>query len=154
TIALALADAGADVAVTWVDYKVGAIETCRLVTERGRRTAMVRLDLSDTASIAPAVDAVIAELNRLDILVNNAGWNAGVPFRDLDGLTVDIWDRIQDVNLRGPFFLARAAARHLRSRGAGRVVKVAWGAGLGRAGSGIAYSVVTAGLHQRSGCWP
>ena len=151
-IALALADAGANVAVTWVDYKEGAIETCRRVAERGRRTAMVQLDLNDTASIAPAVDAVIAELGRLDILVNNAGWNAGVPFRDLDGLTVDIWDRIQDVNLRGPFFLARAAARHLRSRGAGRIVNVASVAGLRPAGSSIAYAVAKAGLIHLTRC--
>src|SRR5438270_13700760 len=112
-IALALAEAGADVAVTWIDYKDGALETCRRVTERGRRTAMVQLDLSDTAAIAPAVETMVGELGRLDVLVNNAGWNTGVPFRDLDALTADIWDHIQDVNLRGPFFLARAAARHL-----------------------------------------
>ena len=151
-IALALAGAGADVAVTFVDYKDGAVETCRRVAERGRRATMVRLDVSDTAAAAPAVEDVVAELGRLDILVNNAGWNAGVPFRDLDGLTVDIWDRIQDVNLRGPFFLARAAAPHLRARGAGRIVNVASVAGLRPAGSSIAYAVAKAGLIHLTRC--
>src|SRR5438445_3397392 len=101
-IAIALAEAGADVAVTWVGYREGASETCRQVEKRGRRTAMIQLDQSDPAAIAPAVDEAAAALGRLDVLVNNAGWNAGVPFRDLEGMTVDLWDRINDVNLRGP----------------------------------------------------
>src|SRR5207244_6714860 len=122
------------------------------VTDRGRRTAMVQLDLSATAAIAPAVETMAGELGRLDVLVNNAGWNTGVPFRDLDALTADIWDHIQDVNLRGPFFLARAAARHLRSRGAGRVVNVASVAGLRPAGRSIAYAAAQAGLIQLPRC--
>jgi 3-oxoacyl-[acyl-carrier protein] reductase len=151
-IALALAGAGADVAVTFVDYKDGALETCRRVAAQGRRATMVRLDVSDTAAAAPAVEDVVSELGRLDILVNNAGWNVGVPFRDLDGLTPDIWNHIQDVNLRGPFFLARAAAPHLRARGAGRIVNVASVAGLRPAGSSIAYAVAKAGLIHLTRC--
>jgi 3-oxoacyl-[acyl-carrier protein] reductase len=137
-IALALADAGADVAVTWIDYKDGAAGTCRRVAARGRRPAMTQLDQSDTAAIEPAIASVVDELGRLDILVNNAGWNVGVPFRD--------------VNLRGPFFLARAAARHLRAHGAGRIVNVASVAGLRPAGSSIAYAVAKAGLIHLTRC--
>jgi len=151
-IALALADAGADVAVTWIDSKDRASGTCRRVAARGRRTAMTQLDQSDTASIEAAIETVVDEFGRLDILVNNAGWNAGVPFRDLDALTVDIWDHIHDVNLRGPFFLARAAARHLRARGAGRIVNVASVAGLRPAGSSIAYAVAKAGVIHLTRC--
>jgi 3-oxoacyl-[acyl-carrier protein] reductase len=151
-IALALADGGADVAVTWIDYKDGAAGTCRRIAVRGRRTAMIQLDQSDTASIDAAIDTVLGEMGRLDILVNNAGWNVGVPFRDLDGLTVDVWDHIHDVNLRGPFLLVRAAARHLRAHGAGRVVNVASVAGLRPAGSSIAYAVAKAGLIHLTRC--
>ena len=151
-IAVALADAGADVAVTWIDHKDGAAKTCRRVARRGQRAAMVQLDVSDTTSIAPAVDTVLAEFGRLDILVNNAGWNVGVPFRDLEALTVEIWNHIQDVNLRGPFFLARAAAPHLRARGAGRMVNVASVAGLRPAGSSIAYAVAKAGVIHLTRC--
>src|SRR5438445_105823 len=116
------------------------------------RTAMVQLDQRDAAAIAPVVDTAAAELGRLDVLVNNAGWNIGVPFRDLDGLTADLWDHINEVNLRGPFFLARAAARHLRARGAGRIVNVASVAGLRPAGSSIAYAVSKAGLIHLTRC--
>ena len=133
-IAVALAEAGADVAVTWVGHEAGAIETIRQVTARGRRSAMVQLDQSDPAAIGPAVQAVVSALGQLDILVNNAGWNIGIPFRDLDALTVETWDRIQDVNTRGPFLLAQASARHLRARGAGRIVNIASVAGLRPAG--------------------
>src|SRR5204863_10210469 len=75
-----------------------------------------------------------------------------VAFCELDGLTVHVWDRVQEVNLRGPFFLARAAARHLRARGAGRIVNVASVAGLRPAGSSIAYAVSKAGLIHLTRC--
>ena len=129
-IALALAEAGADVAVTWVGHREGAVETSREVERRGRRAAMLRLDQADPAAIGPAVEEAVAALGRLDVLVNNAGWNTGIPFRDLEALTDEIWDHINDINLRGPFLLARAAARHLRARGTGRIVNVASVAGL------------------------
>jgi 3-oxoacyl-[acyl-carrier protein] reductase len=151
-IAIALAEAGADVAVTWVGYKDGAVETCRLVEARGRRTAMVQLDQADPAAAAPAVEEAARALGGLDVLVNNAGWNIGIPFKDLDGMTAELWDRINDVNLRGPFLLARAAASHLRARGAGRIVNIASVAGLRPAGSSIAYAVSKAGLIHLTRC--
>ena len=151
-IALALAEAGADVAVTWVGYREGAVETCRQVEKLGRRTAMIQLDQSDPSAIEPGVSDAVAALGRLDVLVNNAGWNIGVPFRDLDALTVEVWDRVNEVNVRGPFLLARAAARHLRARGAGRIVNIASVAGLRAAGSSIAYAVSKAGLIHLTRC--
>ena len=151
-IALTLAEAGADVAVTWVGYREGAVETCRQVEKRGRRAAMIQLDQRDPLAIEPAVNDAVAALGRLDVLVNNAGWNTGIPFRDLDALTVEVWDHINEVNLRGPFLLARAAARHLRARGAGRIVNIASVAGLRAAGSSIAYAVSKAGLIHLTRC--
>ena len=151
-IAVALAEAGADVAVTWVGHEAGAIETIRQVTARGSRSAMVQLDQGDPAAIGPAVQAVVSALGQLDILVNNAGWNIGIPFRDLDALTVETWDRNQDVNTRGPFLLAQAAARHLRARGDVRIVNIASVAGLRPAGSSIAYAVSKAGLVHLTRC--
>jgi 3-oxoacyl-[acyl-carrier protein] reductase len=151
-IALTLAEAGADVAVTWVGYREGAVETCRQVEKRGRRTAMIQLDQRDPTAIEPGVNDAVAALGRLDVLVNNAGWNTGIPFRDLDALTADVWDHINEVNLRGPFLLVRAAARHLRARGAGRIVNIASVAGLRAAGSSIAYAVSKAGLIHLTRC--
>src|SRR5207302_10198713 len=82
-IALALAEAGADVAVTWVGHREGAVETCRQVEKLGRRTAMIQLDQSDPSAIEPGVSDAVAALGRLDVLATNAGWHIGVPFRHL-----------------------------------------------------------------------
>src|SRR2546430_1040747 len=113
---------------------------------------MIQLDQSDPSAIEPGVNDAVAALGRLDVLVNNAGWNIGVPFRDLDALTVEVWDRVNEVNVRGPFLLARAAARHLRARGAGRIVNIASVAGLRAAGSSNAYAVSKAGLIHLTPC--
>src|SRR5215831_7651119 len=118
-ICLALARAGCDVAVGYVGNRDGALRTAKLIEEHGRRACTVQLDQSDAAAVDDAVAQAARDLGRLDILVNNAAWNIGIPFPELDELTVDIWDRIFDTNVRGPFQLARAAARHMKQAGAG-----------------------------------
>ena len=88
----------------------------------------------------------------MDILVNNAAWNIGIPFTDLDALTPEIWDRVLETNLRGPYLLARAFAPHLRAHGAGRIVNIASVGGLYPASSSIAYSASKAGLIHLTRC--
>ena len=85
-------------------------------------------------------------------LVDNAAWNIGIPFPELEALTVEIWDRIFDTNVRGPFQLARAAAVHMKKTGAGRIVNVASVAGLKPDGSSIAYAASKAALIHLTRC--
>ena len=151
-IAKALAHAGADVAISYVGYIEGADATIEAVKGAGRRGLAVQLDQRDPASIAASVDAVINEFGKLDILVNNAGWNIGIPFPDLDTLTEDIWDRVLETNLRGPYLLSRAFAKHLRANGAGRIVNIASAGGLSPGSSSIAYSASKAGLIHLTRC--
>ena len=151
-ICLALAEAGCDVAVGYVGNREGADETLRAVEKRGRTACRVQLDQTEPAMIEPAVERAARDLGRLDILVNNAGWNIGVPFPDLDGLTTEIWDRIFETNVRGPFQLARAAASHMRARGAGRIVNIASVSGLKPGGSSIAYASSKAALIHLTRC--
>ena len=151
-IARALAAAGADVAVAYTGNADGAAATRRAVEALGRRAVTVQLDQTDPASIDRAVDEAAAGLGRLDVLVNNAAWNIGIPYPDLDALTTEIWDRIYDTNVRGPFQLARAAARHMRRQGAGRIVNIASVAGLTPAGSSIAYASSKAALIHLTRC--
>jgi 3-oxoacyl-[acyl-carrier protein] reductase len=151
-ICRALAQAGCDVAVGYVGNRDGARKTGELVEGLGRRAVAVQLDQADAAAIDGAVARAHGELGRLDVLVNNAAWNIGIPFPELDALTVEIWDRIFDTNVRGPFQLARAAAVHMRTAGAGRIVNIASVAGLGPTGSSIAYASSKAALIHLTRC--
>ncbi len=151
-IAKALANAGADVAISYVGNIEGANATIEAVQAAGRRGLAVQLDQRDPASIDASVDAVINEFGKVDILVNNAGWNIGIPFPDLDALTADIWDRVLETNLRGPYLLSRAFAKHLRANGAGRIVNIASVGGLSPGSSSIAYSSSKAGLIHLTRC--
>ena len=101
-IAISLAKAGVDVAVSYVGDSQRAEATVDAVKKIGRRSLAVQLDQRDSSSIDTSVRKVMAEFGRLDILVNNADWNIGIPFRDLNALTAEIWDRVMETNLRGP----------------------------------------------------
>jgi gluconate 5-dehydrogenase len=120
TFALALARAGADVAIT--SRTLASLdETRRAVEALGRRCPAVVLDVRSSESITAAVTAAHAQLGRLDILVNNAGCNIRKPALDV---TWEDWNTILDTNLRGPFFVAQAVARHMVAAGGGRMINV------------------------------
>jgi 3-oxoacyl-[acyl-carrier protein] reductase len=151
-ICTVLARAGCDVAVGYVGNRDGALRTEKRVEEIGRRACTVQLDQADATTIDDAVTNAARDLGRLDVLVNNAAWNIGIPFAELDKLTVEVWDRIFDTNVRGPFQLARAAATHMRKAGAGRIVNIASVAGLRAGGSSIAYASSKAALIHLTRC--
>ncbi|MEY2880366.1 MAG: hypothetical protein RLZZ15_2746, partial [Verrucomicrobiota bacterium] len=118
--ALALARAGADVAITSRTLDSLA-DTQRQVEALGRRCFSVVLDVRAHASITAAVDQVHAHFGRIDILVNNAGCNIRKPALDV---TWEDWNTILDTNLRGPFFVAQAVARHMVAARYGRIVNI------------------------------
>jgi 3-oxoacyl-[acyl-carrier protein] reductase len=151
-IARALAEGGADVAVSYLGHPEGAAATAAAVQGAGRRSAIVPLDQRDPGSIDACADLVVETFGRVDILVNNAAWNIGIPFAALDALTAEIWDRVLETNLRGPYLLARACVRHLRAHGAGRIVNIASVGGLNPGSSSIAYSASKAGLIHLTRC--
>jgi 3-oxoacyl-[acyl-carrier protein] reductase len=151
-IARGLAAAGADVAISYLGHVAGATATADAVRAAGRRSFAVRLDQRDPVSVDAAATSVVGELGRVDILVNNAAWNVGIPFTDLDALSAEVWDRVLETNLRGPFLLARALAPHLRAHGAGRIVNIASIGGLYPMSSSIAYSASKAGLIHLTRC--
>jgi 3-oxoacyl-[acyl-carrier protein] reductase len=151
-ISRVLAEAGCNIAVGYVGNRDGADETVAMVEKLGRTASRVQLDQTQPAVIEPAVERAARDLGRLDILVNNAAWNIGIPFADLDALTTEIWDRIFETNVRGPFQLARAAAPHMRKQGAGRIVNIASIAGVKPTGSSIAYASSKAALIHLTRC--
>lgn len=152
SIAYALATAGADIVVGFHGSRSAALSTCAAAQALGRQAEAIALDQADPESAEAAVKLAAGCFGRLDVLVNNAAWNMGIPFPDLDALTVEIWDRIFATNTRGPFVLARAAARHMREQGAGRIVNIASVGGLMPASSSIAYSCSKAALIHLTRC--
>ena len=151
-IAAALAEAGCDIAISYVGNLEGAEATAKVVAGHGRRGEQVQLDQRDGASVDAACDAVLAAFGRCDVLVNNAAWNIGIPFRQLDQLDADTWDRVQETNLRGPFLLSRRLAPALASDGGGRIVNISSAGGIFPGSSSIAYSCSKAALIHLTHC--
>jgi 2-deoxy-D-gluconate 3-dehydrogenase len=118
-IAVALAEAGADVALAG---RSRADETAGQVAALGRRVVLIEADLATTAPVQSVVDETLAAFGRLDILVNNAGIIRradAVDFSEAD------WDAVIDTNLKSLFFLCQAAGRHMLGQGAGKIVNIA-----------------------------
>jgi 2-dehydro-3-deoxy-D-gluconate 5-dehydrogenase len=118
-IAVALAEAGADVALIG---RSSADETADRVRVAGRKAALIAADLSTIAPVQEVVDRTLAELGGLDILVNNAGI-----IRRADALDFSEadWDAVIDTNLKSVFFLCQAAGRHMVAQGGGKIVNIA-----------------------------
>lgn len=151
-IAQALAGAGTDVVVSYVGDAGRANAAVEAIQRAGRKAHAVQLDQRDAKSIDACVGQVIGQFGRLDILVNNAAWNIGIPFSDLEAMTPEIWDRVHETNVRGPFLLCRAFAAELRRHKAGRIVNIASLAGLAPGGSSIAYAASKSALIHLTHC--
>ena len=120
--AVALAEAGMDVGITWHSGEEGAKQTAREVEQRGRRAVIAHLDTSDAAAGAAVVDHLAEELGGLDVFVNNAGMNKPMPFLETD---FDTWRTILTVNLDGAFIcMQRAAQRMVEAGNGGRIIAV------------------------------
>lgn len=120
-IALGLADAGAEVACCWREDAAAAEAVVAQIRAAGGRAEPLRLDLADVASIRQAAGTVLDRAGHLDIVVNNA---AVRPRRRVDEVTVEEWDLVHRVNLRGPFFLDQAVIPAMRKRAFGRIIHV------------------------------
>ena len=121
--ALALAAAGADVAIVDISEESGA-ETVDLINGRGRISMFFRCDVSDQASVDSMVEAVAHRFGRLDIAVNNAGIYRGD--RDEDQSKED-WDQVIGINLTGTWLCARAEMRQMirQDPSDGKIINVA-----------------------------
>jgi len=125
SIALALARAGADVALCARD-RAALEQVANAVRGLGRKAHVVECDVADPAACAAAVGDAAHTMGRLDIVINNAGL---VVHGALDDLGASDLDRALAVNLRGPFCITQAAVPHLRRGGGGTVVMIGSTAG-------------------------
>lgn len=119
--AVALAEAGYDVGITWHSDDQGAKETATEVQQKGRRAEVRHLDLSQPETAQTTIDELADALGGIDVLVNNAGRGGAGEF-----LTTSLqdWNDVLNVNLTGAFLCAQAAARRMVAAGGGRIVNV------------------------------
>jgi NAD(P)-dependent dehydrogenase (short-subunit alcohol dehydrogenase family) len=120
--AVALAEAGYDLGVTWHEDREGAEGTAKEVAERGSRAEVRQLDLTRLPEAAGTIDELAEELGGLDVLVNNAGIGHSAPFLDH---SLDDWRRVLEVDLTGAFCCGQRAARRMVAAGrGGRIINI------------------------------
>ncbi|HEX8065984.1 MAG TPA: SDR family oxidoreductase [Thermoleophilaceae bacterium] len=120
--AVALAERGFDVGVTWYREEAEGRATAAEVEGHGRRAELRRLDLADNASVRGTIGGLADALGGLDALVNNAGVGISEPFLEMG---LDGWRQTIDVDLTGQFLAAQEAARRMVAAGrGGRIVNV------------------------------
>jgi NAD(P)-dependent dehydrogenase (short-subunit alcohol dehydrogenase family) len=142
-IAVALADAGADVALV-ARSEDGLAETASAVAAAGRKAFVIPADVTSEEAVRAAVAAAIDQLGAVDVVVNNAGGsNFMVGFRDL---RLAGWEKLMRLNLSSAVYVCHAFAGHLLDRGQGSVINVASVAGVASSPLLVPYGAAKAGL--------
>jgi NAD(P)-dependent dehydrogenase (short-subunit alcohol dehydrogenase family) len=118
-----LASDGARVAVAEIDEKAG-VETTDMLRQRGSDAIFIPTDISSMESTQAMADAVLHKWGRIDGLVANAALANSVGGRTFDLITVEEWDRIMAVNVRGTWLTCRAVAPHMQKRRHGSIVTI------------------------------
>ena len=120
-VSLAFADEGADIAIAWFDREA---ETSSLVGEieaKGRRAYPIQVDVTNEAQVVAMLQSVDKTFGQVDILVNNAGIQKAQPITEM---SVEDWDRMQAVHLRGAFLCSREAAKLMIRQQRGRIINL------------------------------
>jgi 3-oxoacyl-[acyl-carrier protein] reductase/pteridine reductase len=143
-IAIAMADAGADVAITYRASKSEADQTAREIESLGCSAIAVECEVRSESSVRSAITAMISEFGRIDVVVNNAAVFETVP---LERISLDQWDSVFETNTRGPFLVVREALIHLRAV-EGRVVNIGSLGGIHAWAGHAHYCASKAALHM------
>lgn len=146
TLALTLAEAGADVAITYRGSEVEARTTISDLEALGVRALALQCDVTGEADVNAAVGAAVEGLGGLDLLVNNAGAFETV---SLEEISVAEWDAMFAVNTRGPFLVAKSAYPHLKAA-QGRIVNIGSLGGVHPWATHAHYCTSKAALHMLS----
>jgi NAD(P)-dependent dehydrogenase (short-subunit alcohol dehydrogenase family) len=145
-IALALAERGADVAITYLASQADAEQTVQALADQDVGALAIRCDLRNPEDIQQTVSTVINDFGRIDLLVNNAGIFAS---EALEEISADQWDAMFTTNTRAPFLMAKAAYPHLRAV-KGRILNIGSLGGLHPWATHAHYCTSKAALHMLS----
>jgi len=142
-IAIALAEAGAAVAVNYRERADEAEAVVAKIREFGGRATGIAADVSQAAAVAKMVDLAGSALGAIDILVNNAGLAI---VRGIDDLTEGDFDQTIAVNLKSAFLCTQAVLPAMRAKKWGRIVNISSGAARGAGAIGVHYNASKAGM--------
>ncbi len=142
-IALALAQRGAHVAISYNRSADEARQAVQEIEARGVRSLAVRGDIRRSGEVNAMVAQVIEHFGRIDILVNNASNYYKTPFQDL---TEEQWDDLVDTNLKGTFLVAKRVGDEMLKAGSGKIINLADWAGFRPYKDYIPYCVAKAGV--------
>jgi 3-oxoacyl-[acyl-carrier protein] reductase len=142
-IAMALAEAGAAVAVNYRERADEAEAVVAKIREFGGRAVAIAADVSQAAAVAKMVDLAGSALGAIDILVNNAGLAI---VRGIDDLTESDFDQTIAVNLKSAFLCTQAVVPAMRAKKWGRIVNISSGAARGAGAIGVHYNASKAGM--------
>ena len=145
-LALTLAEAGADVAITYRGSEAEALATVAALQAVGGRAFALRCDVREESNVNAAVAAAVDALGGLDLLVNNAG---AFETMALEKISVAAWNAMFEVNTRGPFLVAKAAHAHLKAAH-GRIVNIGSLGGIHPWATHAHYCTSKAALHMLS----
>ena len=144
-LALDFASEGARVALNYSRSKEAAEEVAQTIRDAGSEAITCRADISNSGDVAAMVEKIVSGFGGVDILINNAGLSLDAPFLEMGEAD---WDRVQDVNLKGPFLLSQAVGRLMVKAKRGRIVNIsATSAVVARAGNAN-YAASKAGLNM------
>jgi 3-oxoacyl-[acyl-carrier protein] reductase len=142
-VAIALAEAGADVAVNYLEREAAAQEVCAGIRRRGGRALAIKADVSRSEAVAHMLAAIEPDLGPVDILVNNA---AIVSAKPLAEITEADWDEMLAVNLKSAFLVTQQVLAGMRARRWGRIIMLSSVAAQTGGITGPHYAASKAGL--------
>jgi len=144
--AIVLAKNGYDVVINFSRSEDAAKVTARDAEATGARTLLFRCDVSDDTCVRAMIAAVEKEFGRLDVLINNAGTTVDVEPKNLEGMTVEDWNRVFNVNVLGLFLVTRAAVPLLKKSSSGSIVNTCSIAGVRPSAQPLPYAASKAAV--------
>ncbi|MFC4810223.1 SDR family NAD(P)-dependent oxidoreductase [Paenibacillus sp. GCM10023250] len=146
-VSLLLARKGANVVVNYSRSQEEAEDVVRAIRDEGGRAIAAQADVARDDEVRAMIGRAAETFGGVQLLVNNAGFTHHIPLHDLDAVTDEIWDSLLDVNVKGMFRCARAAAPWMKQAGQGAIVNVGSFAGNTGLGSSLPYAVSKAAVH-------